>query len=333
MGITTNDLAKLCGVSRTTVIRALNNTGRINETTKEMILRTAKEHGYKPDLLARSLAKGRTYTIGILVLDCKNRYFSHMISAVSVEAEKHGYGVSISLHDNDSQKEIDKLKRMAAYKMDGIILSSINEGDEYRDFLEELGIPVVSVDNKIADGIPFVDISQRKAMKSATEKVISSGYEHLIFVCPPINGNDKENIYVHKKRLEGFNQATENQSQIQAEYLLDWDYINHLDDIKITKRTAFVCTADDIALDIMIKLKEKGLKAGIDYGIHGFDNIDTLKYVSPLINSVNNNVETVAKEALNLLIYMIENPQEIDKNKRVIVPFELTEGETLTSVK
>lgn len=329
MSITTNDLAKLCGVSRTTVIRALNNTGRINDTTKEMILRTAKEQGYKPDLLARSLAKGRTYTIGMLVLDSKNRYFAQMISAVSSEAEKHGYGVNINLHNNDPKKEMDKLRRMAAYKMDGIILSSINEGHEYVEFLRELNIPIVSVDNCIGEGVPFVDISQRKAMKAATEAVIAGGYKKLVFVCPPINGNPNENIYVHKKRLEGFNQVASKHKEIKADYLLDWSYLEQISKMDVPKDMAFVCTSDEIALEIMMLLKERGVVAGKDYGLHGFDAIDTLKYITPSLNSVNNNVEIVAHEAMKLLLKLIEDRDNVPVDKRVIVPFSLIDGETI----
>ena len=66
MSITTNDIAKICQVSRTTVLRALNNQGRISEETKERILKTAKELGYRPDLLARGLVKGRTMYLSLI---------------------------------------------------------------------------------------------------------------------------------------------------------------------------------------------------------------------------------------------------------------------------
>ena len=329
MSITTNDLAKLCGVSRTTVIRALNNTGRISDSTKQKILQTAKEHGYKPDLLARSLARGRTNTIGVIVLDSNNRYFSQMISAVSSIAEENGFGVSISLHTNDQQKEIEQLKRMAAYKVDGIILSSINEGEEYKKFLDDFGIPVVSVDNRIAKDIPFVGISQRKSMKAATAKVLAAGYKKIFFVCPPIKGNSNENIYVHRKRMEGFRQAIEEcDKHVEVKYLLDWGYLEQIEALKITKDMAFVCVADEIALDIMMLLRHRGLTAGTDFGLHGFDAIDTLKYITPELDTVDNNVELVAKEAMKLLIEMI-NTNSVDKRKRIIVPFNLVEGTTI----
>ena len=81
MGITTKELAKICGVSRTTVHRALSDTGRINQETKEMILKAAKDYDYRPDLLARGLVKGQTFYIGVVVLDVNNRYFAQMLSA------------------------------------------------------------------------------------------------------------------------------------------------------------------------------------------------------------------------------------------------------------
>ena len=107
MGITTKDLAQLCGVSRTTVHRALYGGGRIHPDTKEMILRVAREHDYRPDLLARGLVKGRTYYIGVVVMDVKNRYFSAMLSAISREATSRGYNINIALHADRIRRQPD----------------------------------------------------------------------------------------------------------------------------------------------------------------------------------------------------------------------------------
>ncbi len=177
MAITTKDLAQLCGVSRTTIHRALNGTGRIKpEIKKEMILQVAKEHGYRPDLLATGLAKGQTYNIGVVVLDVKNRYFAQMLSTISTEAYARGYGVDITLHGGDAGTEREQLDKTCGYRVDGIILSSVNEGEAYRTFLESLHRPIVSVDNRIADGIPFVGIDQRAAVAGGSAE---SGREGL----------------------------------------------------------------------------------------------------------------------------------------------------------
>ena len=202
MGLTTKDLAQLCGVSRTTVHRALYGGGRIHPDTKEMILRVAREHDYRPDLLARGLVKGRTYYIGVVVMDVKNRYFSAMLSAISREAMSRGYNINIALHGNDRELERRQLMNLAAYRMDGIILSSVNEGEEYREFLGSLGMPIVSVDNRIADGIPFVTIDQREAMKASVRYALEKPYERVVFVCPAMASGEKENMYVHRERLK-----------------------------------------------------------------------------------------------------------------------------------
>ena len=105
-------------------------------------------------------------------------------------------------------------------------------------------------------------------------------------------------------------------------------------------RTAFACTADDFALDIMKYLKEKGLRTPADYGIVGFDNVDTLKYITPQLVTVSNKVDAVAKAAVQMLFALIDAGQEQADEKaqaaeqevqrRVqILPHELIDGETL----
>ena len=278
MGITTKDLAQLCGVSRTTVHRALSGEGRIHPDTRERILRVAREQDYRPDLLARGLVKGKTSTIGVVVLDVKSEYFAEKISIIGAEANRRGYCMNIMLHGNDKEMERNQLLRLASYRMDGIILSSVNEGEEYKRFLESLDLPVVTVDNKVADGLPFVSIDEKEAMKEAVSRAWNKGYERLVFACPALADGPNINFYVHLQRLEGFQEAVKEHGELQEDYLLDWTYLERVEELaKQEKRTAFLCTADEFALDIMKKLYGCGLEPPEDYGITGFDNIDTLE--------------------------------------------------------
>lgn len=332
MGITTKDLAQICGVSRTTVHRALHDgTGRINPDTKEMILRIAKENGYRPDLLARGLVKGQTFNIGVVVLDVKNRYFAQMLSAIGVEANKRGYFVNITLHGNDKEMERSQLTRLVDYHVDGIIVSSVNEGEDYRKFLESLDVPIVSVDNKIADGIPFVGINQRQAMRQAAKKVLEKGYTRLVYVCPPIDDQSEKNIYVHRERLAGFQETVEKMSDVETVYLLDWDYLGKVKEtLDSSRRTAYICTADEFALDIMKYFKKEGRKAGTDYGIMGFDNIDVLDYVVPRLTTISNSVEGVAGAAVDLLFKMINDKAASREAKMpLFIQHRFIEGETI----
>ncbi len=328
MGITTKDLAHLCGVSRTTVHRALSGVGRINPDTKELILRTAKEHDYRPDLLARGLVKGRTYNIGIVVLDVKNRYFSGMLGVIGAEMNRRGYCMNIMLHGDDRELEQKQLMRLAAYHVDGLIVSSVNAGEEYRKFLSGLGVPVVSVDNRIADGIPFVGIDQRAAMRDITSRVLGRGYGKVVYVCPPLAAKGIRNVSVHEERLSGFFEACGAYPQVQAACLDGWSYLEYVKgQLADGIRTAFLCTADSFALDIMKRLHADGLEAPRDYGITGFDNIDTLEYVSPRLMTVSNSVNAVATAAVGLLFELMESGST--DGHSVILPYEIVTGETI----
>ena len=331
MAITAKELAQMCGVSRMTVHRALTDTGRINPQTKELILAKAKECGYRPDLLARGLVKRQTFYIGVVVLDVNNRYFSQLLSAIGMEARKQGYFVNITLHEQNKDMEKEQLERLVDYHVDGIILSSVNYGEEYSRFLQNLDTPIVTIGNKIAEGIPFVSIHEKDAARKATEALLGKGYGKIVFVCPPLERTD-ENTYVHRQRLDGFMEAVAAWEKDDVESVVIRKTSGYMerayDELNNTgKKSAFFCSGDIFALDIMKYMSKKGKKAGEDYGIMGFDGIDILDYVTPRLNTIYNPVELVAKEAVKLLFQLMNG--KADGDETIILDCELMDGETL----
>lgn len=104
---------------------------------------------------------------------------------------------------------------------------------------------------------------------------------------------------------------------LRPETILSWEYLQKVDAIlKEGKRTAFVCTADEYALEIMKDQKRAKRKAPVDYGITGFDNIDTLAYVTPQLSTISNVVDEVAKSAVEMLFAMIDAEPEVEQNDR-----------------
>lgn len=328
MGITSKELAELCGVSRTTVHRALYNTGRINPETKDMILKKAEEYDFRPDLLARGLVTGKTFYIGVVIMDSDNRYFSQMLNAIVREARKKGYSVNITFHEDDADIEKEQLCRLADYRVDGIILSSIRKGAEYREFLKSLNTPVVTIDNKVDGELPFVGIDGKKATYEASERIIGKGYEKVVLVCPPLADAARANVYVHEERTVGFRQAMGNHPNVKSKIIDGWDYAQraYQELEESSKRTAFFCTADIFALEIMQYFEERGKKVGKDYGIMGFDNIDMLRYISPRLCTISNSVEEVARNAVELLFALMDKKETAAER---IVEYVPVEGETL----
>jgi len=328
MRITTKELAEICGLSRTTVHRALHGTGRISPETKEMILRVAKEHDYQPNLLARGLVKGKTYSIGVVILGVDNRYFSQILDGILQEANRNSYSANIMLHGMDKDTEKRQILRLASYRVDGIILSSVNQGDEYNRFLKDLKIPIVTIDNRIAQGVPFVGIDNEKITKRATNVTIKKEYERIIFVCPPLMDKEIENIYVHEKRTQGFLSAVKKYPEIESLVIDNWNYKKEaLKLLKVSrKKTAFICTGDMIALDMIEYLKDNGKYIIKDYGVMGYDNIDFLRYLSPRLSTIDNCAQVVAEESVSMLLDLM-NERETDTNR--IIKSRLIKGETL----
>ncbi len=327
MGVTTKDIAKICNVSRTTVNRAFSNTGRISEETKQLILKTAEELNYRPDILATGLKNGRTGTIGVLVFDVKNQYFAQMLNAIELSAQKKNYFANISLHEKNKQQESEMLQRMVDYRVEGIILSPVSKDKKFEKTIRDLEKPVVIVGNKVSEKIPFVGIDEFQAAKDAVGLIASKGYKRIVFVCPPLADKTRENIYSHEQRNAGFEAAVD-ELEVEGISIGSWDYLETVKECikKSKEKTAVFCSGDIYALEIMKELRKDNLKPKEDYGIMGFDNIGFLDYVMPRMATIDNSVEAVAESAVETLFKMI-NGEDVDKE--IIVPYRIVEGETL----
>lgn len=326
MAVTINDIAKMCNVSRTTVVRALNGTGRISADTKQRILKVAQENEYHPDMLARALAKDRTYTIGVVVLDVMNQHFAQILNSVEREARLLGYSVNIMLHDQNPKLEKSLMERLIAYHVDGIILSSVNQDEEYVQYIRELETPVVTIDNMLGKDIPFVGINNQEALYLLAQKAVRKGYRRVVFVCPPLEDTNV-NRYAHEQRYEGFCKALSENPSVEKIVVSDAEYFSKCQELLLENReTVFLCSGDIFALDLMKYFNKRGKKAGKDYGIAGFDSVDILDYVTPQMDTVDNNDELVAKKAVEMLMALI-NKEPVEKE--IILEAKYINGATL----
>lgn len=328
MAITSKDIAQMCGVSRGTVDRALNNKPRINPDTKVRILKMAEELGYRPDMLASSLARGTTMSIGVVVFDIRNRYFAQLLNAIEIEAKKQKYFINITIQENDPELEKNLIHNLVDRRVDGIILCPVNKGKKFNDFIEALSVPVVTIGNFLSKSIPYVGMDERAAIKEATELILTKGYEQIFFVCPPLSVRDKENIYVHEQRLKGFNEKVDEHKDKTFHVIDQKDDYGFIDELLRCndKKSALLCSGDIFALEILKYLRKKGVKVPRDIGIMGFDGIDILDYVTPALTTVFNPVEAIGIKAVQNLFELIEG--KTIENK-CLIDYKVINGETL----
>jgi DNA-binding LacI/PurR family transcriptional regulator len=331
MSITTKELAKLCNVSRGTVDRALNGRSGISSVTRERIQTIAREYNYRPHLIASSLSRGKSMSIGVILFDLKNRFFSQLSNAINLAARNLGYFTYIAVSEKDIDSEMQILHNLASRRVDGLIMLPITQGQEYIRQLKALEIPMITVGNHLP-GIHHVSINDFSAAYESAHYIAQAGYRRIVFICPPLRKkgdmDGKLNITSQDLRAQGFKHYMEMNPELKYEILIQKDYCETAVALvrSGTEKTAFFCSSDVYALQLLKSFREQGIVMPRDAGLMGFDNLDILTYISPLITTVSTSIEVVGKEAMNILFDLISGKPAADTN---YVPHVICPGETL----
>ncbi len=306
MPVTAKEIAEMCGVSRGSVDRALNNRPGINPETRRKILETAQSLGYKPDFLAKSLVTGKTNTIGVVVFDVSSHFFGQLVHAIETHARKSGYFVYLTVTDKDSFTEKQCIEHLSMRKVDGLILVSINKGTDFENSLKTLELPVVTIVNRVGNAFDYIGIDDRAAISDAVRFIAEQGHREILYVTTPMEAKDTSNMYAVEKRLEGFLSACTqlgipggSQHVIAAKNYTEvvWNRLRSQN-----PPTAILCSNDFYALEVMNYLKGKGVKIPGDVSVMGFDNIDTLRYIEPGLTTISYPIGQLGEQAVDLLL-------------------------------
>ncbi len=302
MGVTTKDLARICGVSLGTIDRAFRNRPGIKTETRDRILAAAREYGYKPNLLARNLKFQRTGDIGLVVHDLENEFFAQLVNAIQEIAWKRDCFLQIAISRRDHQRERAALEHMAGRNVDGILLFPAGKGEDFDAFLTGLDRPIVTIANKVSPLWPFVGLSDRPVMRRLTEAVIAKGYRRLVFVGPLEARSEGINLYEIEERYAGFVEAVDAAPGVERHLAAGGDYLEQVCALGLKEaRTAVLCCSDIFALELLNDFRGRGLSVPGDVGLAGFDSIDALRFISPRITTVEYPIQKMGELAFELL--------------------------------
>ena len=328
--VTTKDLARECGVSLTTVQRALHNNGRINEKTKEKILEKAKELNYQPDLIARTLVSGKSMQIGLIVPFFDNQYYPRLCNSLAEQVSKEGYILNILLHEDDKELEKKTINMLQGNHVDGIILNPINKGEDLLEILRTMhtNCCLLGIDEVDDCPIPCVGNDETKAGKAAMEYILQKGYRDVIFVVPTLHDADGVYNFGHHRRLDGILESAKKEN-VTPIIISSADYKQRILELfvnKKLKKPAILCSGEVFALGIISALAGLKKKIGIDYGIMTFDHSKSLEALNMNMTSIDNKVEEIGAKAGELMVQMCNDKDVVN---RVSIGFEIIEGDTL----
>lgn len=325
--ITTKDLADICGVSRTTVTRALHGTGRINTETKQMILETAQRLGYEPDLAARSLVSGKSMMIGVIVVDLRNQYFPKIVDAIERRVQEDDYILNITLHEDNKEMERKLIRTLVGHRIDGLILNPINKGEVFYEMMKNVKIPYCILGIDEFKDCCCVGVDEYAAGADAAIYMLKRGYKKIVFVAPPLYDADGVPNLGHHRRKDGF-LAAARKGDCSCDVIWGEDYLIKVRECirNSSEKTGFLCSGAIFAADTMAMLREFGYRPPEDYGIMTFDGIDFYQNWEPRITALDNHVEKQGYAAGDLILKMI---REEYTERRILVPYNIVEGQTI----
>jgi LacI family transcriptional regulator len=320
--VSLSDIANALGVSKTLVSMVLNNKADengISKKTQKRVLKFAKEINYKPNLMARGLRMGVTNTIGLVVSDIANPFYSKMARLMEDKLGKENYHLVICSTDEDTEKEKKIIRLMREKQFDGIIVSSSQKkADDFKQLLRE-DYPFVLIDRKIK-GIKanFVGIDNLESTHHAVQHLIKAGYKKIaaFAVSPAYVSSIKERICGYQSAIKEAGLTTSDKLLIE----IPFDKVKEEVKKEITKLTmsgpgidALFAVNNNIAVACLETFHELKIKIPGDLAFIAFDDIDAFKLTTPQVTAIDQPLEEICTHAVSILMHEINKPRKAKK--------------------
>lgn len=329
--ITIKDIAKALGLSTSTVSRALRDSYEISPETKKLVLEYAEKNNYHPNPIALSLKERRSRSIGVIVCEIANSFFSQTINGIESIAYNNGYNVIISQSRESADREMLNLQYLTSRSVDGLIVSVSTETKDFSYFkeLNQRGMPIVFFD-RIVDEIQThkVIVDNYKGAYEATTHLIKSGYRRIATL------SNAAVLSIAKERLAGYKAAlTDNGLPVDDSLIR---YCQHggmivgevetaIEELfqQSPRPDAIMTSADKLTTNCFRILKSKGLKVPDDIGLIGFSNSDMTELLDPPLSVIRQPAFEMGEIATSLLIKLIESKRPVTDFETRILQTEL----------
>ncbi|SHG47285.1 LacI family DNA-binding transcriptional regulator [Ornithinibacillus halophilus] len=328
--VTIKDVAKLSGVSPSTVSRVIADNPRITEETKKKVRKAMKQLGYHPNISARNLVAKSTKAIGVIMPSSantalQNPFFPEVLRGIGSVIHEARYSLSLSTGETDDEI-CEEVKRMVFGRyVDGIILLYSRLNDRVTNFLREQDFPFVIVGKPYENEseTTYVDNDNLKAGKEITKCLIDKGHEKIAFI------GGSSDLIVTKDRQDGYIEALkeagleENDSyKIHTEFLKSGgrEAVEYLLSLK-EKPTGLVVSDDLISLGVISRLEESGYSIPDDLSLVSFNNVYLSEITRPPLTTVDIQIYELGAQSAKALIEKTVNKGE--PAKRIIIPHKI----------
>jgi LacI family transcriptional regulator len=309
------DLAGVLGLSITTVSRVLNGKAkkyRIREETQQRVLQAAREYNYVPNKLARGLKMSRTDTLGLIIPDISNPFFSDIAQSVEKEARLHGYSLILGDSGDDQKIEADLIRLLLSHKVDGIIIAPV--GIDYKQIIQtyDSGMPLVVIDRCFPEiGLPFITSDNYQGGNDAVKYLISMGHRKIACIQGiPKSRPTLERVRGYKDALRSYSIPIDDSLIIGDNYTIENGY----------KQTRILFSMEDpptgifalsnlIGLGVIKAADEMGLKIPDNISLISFDEQPYSAFLGTPMTTIDQKKNEMGQLAVDILIKFIGNKE------------------------
>ena len=310
-----SDIARLAGVSRSTVSRVINNDPRVSDEVRRRVRETIAEVGYQPNAAARALASRRTGIIGLVIPEDfgtvhADPWFPPLIQACLDAAKAHDLSIMLLSEAVDQPGSVQRLMErfVRARTVDGLLLSNSLEGDLLAPQLQEARFPYILIGRPGSPGHSFVDVTNRESSAAVTRHMLQHGYTRPAMI------NGPETVIPARDRRLGFEDALREAGIDPSRVPVRWvdftrpgAYRAALELLSLDPRPDCIFAASDsIAVAVLEAATARGLQVPGDLAVVGFDDIMPERNARLGLTTVRQPVGQLAAEAVRLLSELVQ---------------------------
>ncbi len=329
------DIAKRARVSVATVSHVINGTRFVSDELIERVEKAMADMDYQPNLLAGSLRKKKTGTIGLIIPDSSNMLFAKVAKEIEDILFSRGYNVIVCNSAYDINRELEYLKTLRSKMVDGILIVPVTLESDHLEKIKNIGMPIVILDRSILGiNIDTIVVDNFKSGYNASKYLISLGHKNIGYVDRAYDHShslERKNGFIKALQEEGL--SLDEKNIIRGGFMFS-DGIRAAKELleRDSKITAIFSFNDINALGVMRGLADLGLKIPQDISVMGNDDIPFSSIYIPSLTTIRYPTDEMADRASNLLLKKMTEPNS-KKIRRIIIPTELIIRESTARVK
>jgi LacI family transcriptional regulator len=313
--LTLEEIAKLAGVSRSTVSRVINDQPNVRTPVRERVWHVIRETGYQPHAAARSLVTRRTRIVGVIIPEAVTKlftdpFFPYLLCGITQTCNSQGYHLMLSLFNGPAGPEEMYRRVVGGGHLDGVVVASTRVDDPLIGRLLDDNLPFVMVGRYPDERVRYVDIDNVAAARMAVDHLARLGHRRIGTVTGPLKTPSAAD------RLEGYRQAMETHRLPVDEALIVEGDFTEASGMAAARRllslpvTAIFAASDIMALGALKVIRESDLQVPQDVALVGFDDVPIATALQPALTTVRQPIEQMGSMAADLLLSLLQSPPE-----------------------